>query len=202
MKPSLLLAVLFLLPLTTQADEVAKPSAAEVQAVMRASFVAHGQAGMDRLDQDATQSACSALQPPSASEVAALIQANREAIRYPADGNYLGDWKRGEVIAQTGTGLQYSDDPAKPNGGNCYACHQLAPAEIAYGTIGPSLTAYGKTRGSSEEVLKLVWGMLYDMKSINVCSYMPRFGAKEILTETQMKDVMALLFDPASPVNQ
>jgi len=31
---------------------------------------------------------------------------------------------------------------------------------------------------------------------------MPRFGAAGILTEKQLKDVMALLLDPASPVNQ
>jgi sulfur-oxidizing protein SoxX len=31
---------------------------------------------------------------------------------------------------------------------------------------------------------------------------MPRFGAAGILTEAQMKDVMALLLDPKSPVNQ
>jgi sulfur-oxidizing protein SoxX len=31
---------------------------------------------------------------------------------------------------------------------------------------------------------------------------MPRFGHKGILTEAQMKHVMALLLDPASPVNK
>jgi sulfur-oxidizing protein SoxX len=31
---------------------------------------------------------------------------------------------------------------------------------------------------------------------------MPRFGDAGILTEAQIKDVMALLLDPASPVNQ
>ncbi len=31
---------------------------------------------------------------------------------------------------------------------------------------------------------------------------MPRFGHRGILTEQQMKDVMAYLFDAASPVNQ
>ena len=27
--------------------------------------------------------------------------------------------------------------PRAPNGGNCYACHQLTKAEVSYGTIGP-----------------------------------------------------------------
>jgi sulfur-oxidizing protein SoxX len=31
---------------------------------------------------------------------------------------------------------------------------------------------------------------------------MPRFGHNGVLTEAQIKDVMALLFDPASPVNK
>jgi sulfur-oxidizing protein SoxX len=31
---------------------------------------------------------------------------------------------------------------------------------------------------------------------------MPRFGHKGILTEQQVKDVVALLMDPASPVNK
>ena len=31
---------------------------------------------------------------------------------------------------------------------------------------------------------------------------MPRFGHSQILTEQQMRDVTALLLDPASPVNK
>jgi sulfur-oxidizing protein SoxX len=31
---------------------------------------------------------------------------------------------------------------------------------------------------------------------------MPRFGHQQILTEQQLRDVMALLLDPASPVNK
>lgn len=180
----------------------AEPGAADVKAQMQASFQARGQAGMDRLDQDAIQAACSNPEGASAEVTMGLADASRAAVKYPADGVYLGDWRRGEQIAQRGTGLQYSDNPGEPNGGNCYACHQLAPTEIAYGTIGPSLTGYGKNRGSSEAMLKLAWGMVYDMKGYVPCSNMPRFGARQILTEDQLRDVMALLFDPDSPVNQ
>ena len=94
-----------------------------------------------------------------------------------------------------------SDDPAQPNGGNCYACHQLAPNEVAYGTLGPSLTGYG-ARGQSEAMLQYTWTKLWDTHAYNLCSHMPRFGAQSILTEQQLKDVMAYLLDPASPVNQ
>ncbi|MHB8679193.1 MAG: sulfur oxidation c-type cytochrome SoxX [Rudaea sp.] len=201
MKTTIALSILLLAPALCAMGGSVGPNAAQVQAVMRASFVAHGQAGLDRLDQDDTQKACSQAEPPAAKVAGAITAANRRLIAYPADGKYLGDWKRGEAIAEEGTGLQYSDDPAKPNGGNCYACHQMAASEIAYGTIGPSLHHYGKSRGMAEPVLKLVWGMLYDMKGINACSAMPRFGAKHILTEQQIKDVMAYLFDADSPVN-
>jgi L-cysteine S-thiosulfotransferase len=195
-----------LLPLlAVAADQPAKdPSNARARALMEKSFTAHGQAGMDRLNQDETQAICSRFQAaaPPAEWSAKITAANRALIKYPADDQYLGDWKRGEAIAQEGKGMQYSDDPSKPAGGNCYACHQLAKAEIAYGTIGPSLYNYGKNRGNSPAILKLTWGMLYDMKALMPCTAMPRFGAKEILSEEQLKDVMALLFDADSPVNQ
>ncbi len=177
---------------------------AEAAAVMRGSFTPKGQAGMDRLHQDKTQAACSLYAPdaPPADVTAKLLEANRNMVKFPADGKYLGDWKRGQAIAENGKGFQSSDDPGEPAGGNCYACHQLDKQQVAYGTIGPSLYNYGKLRGRSEPVLKLAWGMVYDMKGYFVCSAMPRFGDKGILTEQQLKDVMALLFDPESPVNQ
>ncbi len=177
---------------------------AEAFAALKASFAAHGQAGMDRLDQDKTQALCSTYAPhaPPAKLASPLQTANRDSVKYPADGKYLGDWKRGQAIAEEGKGKQYSDDPSKPSGGNCYACHQLDKQQIAYGTIGPSLYHYGKNRGRSEAMLKLTWSMVYDMKGYSLCSAMPRFGSKGILTEQQLKDVMALLFDPDSPVNK
>ncbi len=173
--------------------------------VMKASFQAHGQATLERLNQDDVQAACSRRVPgkPVESELSKKIEeAQLAAVKYPADGKYLGSWKSGEQIAQTGSGLQFSDEPSKPAGGNCYACHQLSPKEIAYGTIGPSLYRYGKLRGNSEAMLKYTWAKIWNAQAFNACSDMPRFGHKGILTEAQLKDVMALLFDPESPVNQ
>ena len=54
------------------------------------------------------------------------------------------------VLAQNGRGMQSSDAIGAPNGGNCYACHQITKKEISFGNIGPSLAGYGKLRGSSE----------------------------------------------------
>jgi sulfur-oxidizing protein SoxX len=134
---------------------------------------------------------------------ARLEKAELEAVKFPADGKYLGDWKEGEKIAQNGRGLQFSDDAKTVNGGNCYACHQISKTEIAFGNIGPSLAEYGKLRGGpTDEIVKYTWTKLFSSHAYNACSVMPRYGAAGILTEMQMKDVMALLLDPKSPINQ
>ena len=173
--------------------------------VMKSSFRESGQAKLDRLDQDEVQSACSLYQSSARmpKEVAQrLEQAQLRTVRYPADGQLLGDWKAGEAIAQNGVGKQFSDDPSRPAGGNCYACHQLSPQELAYGTIGPSLLGYGRLRGNSEEVRRYTFAKIYNSEAFAACSLMPRFGHNGILTEKQIKDVAALLLDPASPVNK
>jgi len=178
-------------------------AADEIEATLQNSFFAKNQATMDRLQRDAVQTACSAPRGmPLNNDMLASLRAERlAAVVPPADGQYLGDWQRGAEVAGNGRGLQSSDDPTQPNGGNCYACHQLAPNEVAYGTLGPSLTGYG-ARGQSEAMLQYTWTKLWDTHAYNLCSHMPRFGAQGILTEQQLKDVMAYLLDPASPVNQ
>jgi sulfur-oxidizing protein SoxX len=186
---------------TAPADDDVTDRAA---AMMKSSFRARGQATLDRLDQDDTQRLCSeyagrGLPPPIAERIQ---QANLATIRYPADGKLAGDWKNGEKIAQSGQGLQYSDDPKKPAGANCYACHQLTPQEMSYGTIGPSLYRFGKLRGYSDETRKYAWQKIYNAEAFAACSNMPRFGQHHILTEQQIRDVVAPLVDPASPVNQ
>lgn len=178
-------------------------AAADIKAVLLGSFSAKNQATMDRLKRDAVQAACSAPRGTSLDNqaLATLRQERLNAVQLPADGQYLGNWERGAEVAGNGRGLQSSDDPTQPNGGNCYACHQLAPDEVAYGTLGPSLTGYG-ARGQSEAMLQYTWTKLWDTHAYNLCSHMPRFGAQGILTEQQLKDVMAYLLDPASPVNK
>ena len=174
-------------------------------AVMKSSFKAAGQAKLDRLDQDEVQKACSLY--PSVDKVPKdlakkLEESQFAMIKYPADGKYLGDWKAGEAVAQSGVGKQFTDDPSRPAGGNCYACHQLSKQEVAYGTIGPSLLNYGKVRGQSVEIQRYTYGKIYNSDAFAACSLMPRFGHNGILTEKQMKDVVALLLDPESPVNK
>jgi L-cysteine S-thiosulfotransferase len=186
---------------TPAADRETEDRAA---AMMKSSFKAHGQAKLDRLDQDETQRLCSEYAghplPPAVAEQ--IQKANLATIRYPADGKLVGDWKKGEAIAQSGQGFQYSDDPAKPAGANCYACHQLSPKELSYGTIGPSLYHFGRNRGFTDDTRRYAWQKVYNSEAFNACSNMPRFGQHHILTDEQIRDVVALLVDPASPVNQ
>jgi L-cysteine S-thiosulfotransferase len=178
--------------------------AAQATASMKASFKEQGQAKLDRLVQDDTQKTCSehGSKAPSKDVAARIEKENLATIKWPADGKLVGDWKAGEKIAQEGRGMQYSDDPKGPVGANCYACHQLAPEEVSYGTIGPSLYQFGKTRGYTEEMRKYAYGKVYNAEAYNACTNMPRFGFKGILSEQQIKDVVALLMDPASPVNK
>ena len=184
------------------------PSDAEINAratqVLKASFAARGQAGLDRLDQDETQKTCTtyAGKVPGKDVTDRIEKVNFESIQWPADGKYLGNWQNGEKIAQEGRGKQFSDDPAGPVGANCYACHQLTPQEVSYGTIGPSLYLFAKTRGYGAEIQKYAYGKVWNADAYNACSNMPRFGHSKILTEAQVKDVTALLMDPNSPVNK
>lgn len=181
------------------------PAEQEAVALMKKDFKSRGQATVDRLDQDEVQKVCTRVAEGGAlpqDEARRLQQAQLASIRYPADGQYLGQWKDGEKVAQTGRGKQWSDKPSAPGGGNCYACHQLSKSELSYGTIGPSLYHFGKTRGFGPDMQKYVYGKVYNPQAFTACSSMPRFGAHGILTEEQIKDVVALLLDPKSPVNQ
>jgi sulfur-oxidizing protein SoxX len=185
---------------------VAEPSNEEIHQLMLSSFKEKGIAKLERVNQTDLQKACSMAETapgglPDAKRTE-LQNAALAAVKYPADGKYLGDWKAGEKIAQTGVGFQFSDKEGTAAGGNCYACHQLAPQELSYGNIGPSLYQYGKLRGNSEDIMKYTWAKIWNSHAYNACSNMPRFGAEGILTETQLKDVMALLMAPDSPVNK
>jgi len=172
--------------------------------MLQKDFKSQGPATLERVvNQDEAQRLCSEYPQEVPKEIAARIEENQmKTVKYPSDGKYLGKWQEGEKIAQSGVGMQSSDKVGGVNGGNCYACHQISKEEISFGNIGPSLYHYGKLRGDSEAILKYTWAKIYNAQAFNACSNMPRFGHSGILTEAQMKDVMALLLDPASPVNR
>lgn len=162
----------------------------------------------DRLEQDEIQKACSALKGGSIDDATAtkVTKIAKDNMKYPEGGIELGDWKKGEALVLSGFGFRVghnTDDHADSEpGGNCQACHQLDPADINYGTLGPSLTGYGKTRGTSEEMRKYTYGIIYNAHATFPCTNMPRFGANGFLTEEQILDIMAYLMDPDSPVNK
>ena len=174
--------------------------------MMSDSFRADGIAGLDRIQQDETQKFCS--DPVFANSKQGekmrdkIQKINMATIKQPSDGKYIGDWKNGERIAQSGRGATWTDTASTPIGGGCYNCHQIDPKEISYGNIGPALTGYGKLRGYSPEVVTYTWNRINNSKAYNACSNMPRFAHFKLLNEQQIQDVMALLLDPASPVNQ
>ena len=179
---------------------------AKFQKMMAEGFRAEGIAGLDRIKQDETQKFCSDPKQINTKQGAAkaieIQKINMASIKQPADGKYIGDWKSGEAIAQSGRGATWMDKADTVNGGGCYNCHEINKKEISYGNIGPSLWNYGKNRGYSQEVLVYTWNRINNSKAYNACSNMPRFGHFNLLTQEQMQDVMALLLDPQSPVNQ
>ena len=210
--------VLALLPLAALLAACSlPPSPAEVEKasadMMKNSFQARGIATLDRLDQDQANAACLQAdvsgKPLDEKLAKAIEEANLKTVKWPSDGKFLGDWKEGEKIAQSGRGLTWSDDVKTVNGGNCYNCHQISKEEISFGTIGPSLYNYGKLRGvsnpnspESKAIVEYTWGKMWNARAYNACSQMPRVGHKGILNEQNLKDIMALLLDPQSPVNQ
>jgi len=173
--------------------------------VFRESFT-HGNRQMAaRVEQqDDVQALCTRYRNEPPRDLADRIEAAETAdIRYPASGKFLGDWRQGERIAQDGYGLRFTDpDTKRPNGGGCYNCHRIAPAEISYGTLGPSLYRFGALRGAGEPVQRYVYGKIYDSQAFLACSNMPRFGHNGVLTEEQIAHLVALLLDPESPVNK
>jgi sulfur-oxidizing protein SoxX len=169
-----------------------------------------GREARARMTQDRIQKVCSAMgrsgqdmDRATAAKISALADAS---IEYPEGGIELGDWERGREIARSGYGYRIGhrvdDHDSQTPGGNCYACHQLDPNDIAHGTLGPSLSGYGRLRGTSEAMLKHTYQILYNPHLYFPCTNMPRFGHQGTLTPEQIRDVMAYLHDPESPVNQ
>jgi len=190
--------------LTAQAQDYR----AQAIRMMNQDFHAKGIATMDRLNEDTLQLICNRSNNNPPKDVAERLQKDQfEDIKYPADGNFLGDWKAGEKIAQRGRAMTWKDKLNKtsrgePNGGSCYNCHQIGPKTTSFGSIGNNLRNFGKIRGYGKDVQKYVYGKIYNAKAFNLCSNMPRLGHSGTLSEQQIKDLVALLLDPNSPVNK
>jgi sulfur-oxidizing protein SoxX len=179
-------------------------SAASADAAIKASWTTAAPEWQARLAQDETQKACSQHRNAPPKDVAQAIMAReRASIVYPADGKLMGDWKKGRQLAQSGYGGRFTDyPPRQANGGNCYACHQLDAGELSYGTLGPSLLRYGRNRKFTEAEVKAVYERIYNPHAAIPCASMPRLGASKFLTPEQIRDLVAFVMSPESPVNE
>jgi sulfur-oxidizing protein SoxX len=176
---------------------------AVVEATVKATWSRAPADWQGRVRQDETQRVCTLHRnAPPPVEAEKIVAREKATVAYPADGKFLGDWKKGESLAQSGRGGQFSDGPGVASGGNCYACHQLAPKEISFGTLGPPLVGYGKLRDFAPEAAKAAYEKIYNAQAVFPCSNMPRFGTNKVLTPEQIRDLVALLMDKDSPVNQ
>ncbi|MDX1610003.1 MAG: sulfur oxidation c-type cytochrome SoxX [Halofilum sp. (in: g-proteobacteria)] len=163
----------------------------------------------ERLTQDELQKTCSALKggkidSATAQKVTALA---RDSMEYPEGGIELGDWKKGQAVAENAFGFRVGhkvdDHSARETGGMCINCHALEKAKaIRSGTLGPSLIGYGKMRGTSDQMKRYTYEVIYNPHVFFPCTKMPRMGANGVLTQEKIADVMAYLLDPDSPVNE
>ena len=214
-RQDLLIGALAVSSLLAVAGCASLPSSDELDrqslAMHKASFSARGIATMDRIDQDLGQKACSSDKAPTEAVAKQIETEALASIKWPTGGQYIGDWREGEKLAQNGRGMTWSESSAEPssNGGSCYNCHQIGKHELSFGSIGPSLYNYGKLRGvknvtdpASAAIVQYTWGKLWNSKAYAACSDMPRFGHAKVLDEGQIRNIMALLLDPNSPVNQ
>lgn len=186
----------------------AEPAHDSIEQAVRRSFTgATDEEWRTRMAQDEAQALCSRHRNDLPADLAQrLMQSQRAAIRYPSDGKLMGDWREGEKLASIGTGGHIGriqpDPPGRKRGGNCYACHLLAPQEVAAGTIGPRLTDYARLRGSTPEAVKYTYEKIYNAQAFAACSLMPRFGRNGWLTPEEIAHTVAYLLDPQSPVNR
>ena len=148
MRSAFIVACPPLLALAAVREEAGAQSPAVVEQAIKESWTAASPDWQARLVQDETQKACSQYRNAPPKKVAdAIVAREKTTIKYPADGKLMGDWKKGEKLAQSGYGGRFTDYPPRAeNGGNCYACHQLEKKELSFGTLGPSLLEYGKNR--------------------------------------------------------
>jgi len=165
-----------------------------------------GGTARERMVQDDLQRLCSETRnQPSAEQAGQIIAGARASMKYPEGGIQLGDWQRGGNLSWGGFGFRLSeqsdDHSRRAPDGACYNCHALSPQRTG-GTVGPSLTAYGKARGDGEATRRFVYEMIYNPHAYFPCTDMPRMGHMGVLNEQAIADIMAYLLHPDSPVNK
>jgi len=102
--------------------------------------------------------------------------ATRKPVQKTLEGLLNGNAAKGKQIAQA------------RNRGNCLACHVMLGGSQP-GSRGPDLSRFGSSGRSAAEGYAMVW----DMRTINPETLMPPFGTNEILTDQELRDVVAFL---------
>lgn len=102
--------------------------------------------------------------------------AAREPVRKELEGPLDGNAAKGKQTAFA------------RNRGNCLACHVM-PGGSQPGSRGPDLSHFGSTGRSTAETFAMVW----DMRTVNPETLMPPFGTNAVLTEQELRDVVAFL---------
>jgi len=102
--------------------------------------------------------------------------ATRKLVKKALEGPLNGNAGKGKQIA-------FARDR-----GNCLACHVM-PGGSQPGSRGPDLSHYGSSGRSEAET----YAMVYDMRTINPETLMPPIGTNDILTDQELRDVVAFL---------
>lgn len=87
-----------------------------------------------------------------------------------------GDIARGKEIAMS------------QKRGNCVTCHRL-PGDDWPGTVGNSLLQYKKYEYTADRIYQ----QIYDPRIFNPTSVMPPFGSHNLLTDQEIRDLVAFL---------
>src|SRR5438270_12767647 len=84
-----------------------KVEPARADAAVKAAFPTAPADWASRLASDETMQQCSASRNSPSPDVANAIRKREQAtVVYPPDNNLMGDWKKGEALAQSGYGLR------------------------------------------------------------------------------------------------
>lgn len=102
--------------------------------------------------------------------------ATRKPVKKALEGPLNGNAEKGKQVAFA------------RNRGNCLACHVM-PGGSQPGSRGPDLSHYGSSGRSEAET----YAMVYDMRTINPETLMPPIGTNDILTDQELRDVVAFL---------